>query len=351
LAGSSDISDGGLMKYAALALAAACLFLTSGCRAEKPLAGGSHPPVTLSSWVVSWDRERGMEEYEKTADLWDGISLFAADFDEKGNLHFPENLENLRPKGNVPVYLTVVNDRALPGGKMVEKDREMVAEKLKTEESRYHHVKDIIRLAKEKQVDGIEVDYEKIGQDRELMNHFCDFTRMLDLEARAAHLKVRIILEPSTPMSLPYSEGPEYVVMMYNLYGTHSGPGPKADRDFIEKMLKKMVHLPGKKAAAFSTGGCLWQDSHLLGLLGGKKKYITESEAIRLAETHHAVPERDPESAALHVSYKENGSSFDVWYGDRETMNAWITLAANEGISSVSLWRLGGVDMNGLRKD
>lgn len=63
------------MKYAALALAAACLFLTSGCRAEKPLAGGSHPPVTLSSWVVSWDRERGMEEYEKTADLWDGISL------------------------------------------------------------------------------------------------------------------------------------------------------------------------------------------------------------------------------------------------------------------------------------
>lgn len=65
MAGSSDISDGGLMKYAALALAAACLFLTSGCRAEKPLAEGSHPPVTLSSWVVSWDRERGMEEYEK----------------------------------------------------------------------------------------------------------------------------------------------------------------------------------------------------------------------------------------------------------------------------------------------
>lgn len=87
------------------------------------------------------------------------------------------------------------------------------------------------------------------------------------------------------------------------------------------------------------------------GALGRKEKYITESEAIRLAETHHAVPERDPESAALHFSYKENGSSFDVWYGDRETMNAWITLAANEGISSVSLWRLGGVDMNGLRKD
>lgn len=341
------------MNHAVLALAAAgFLLLSSGCSAEKPLAGGSHPPVTLSSWVVSWDRDRGIKEYEETAGLWDGISLFAADFDEKGNLHFPKELENLRPKGQMPLYLTIVNDRILSGGKTVEKDREIVAEKLKTEESRYRHVKDIIALAKEKQVDGIEVDYEKIGQDRELMNRFCDFIRMLDLEARAAHLKVRIILEPSMPMDLPYSEGPEYVVMMYNLYGTHSGPGPKADRKFIEKTLKKMESLPGRKGAAFSTGGCLWQDSHLFGLLGGKKKYITENEAIRLAEAHHAAVERDPESAALHFSYKEGGSSYDVWYGDRETMDAWMTLAANRGVSSVSLWRLGGNrDMKDLRKE
>ena len=144
------------MNHAVLALAAAgFLLLSSGCSAEKPLAGGSHPPVTISSWVVSWDRDRGIKEYEETAGLWDGISLFAADFDEKGNLHFPKELENLHPKGQIPLYLTIVNDRILSGGKTVEKDREIVAEKLKTEESRYRHVKDIIALAKEKQVDGI----------------------------------------------------------------------------------------------------------------------------------------------------------------------------------------------------
>ena len=58
------------MNHAVLALAAAgFLLLSSGCSAEKPLAGGSHPPVTLSSWVVSWDRDRGIKEYEETAGL------------------------------------------------------------------------------------------------------------------------------------------------------------------------------------------------------------------------------------------------------------------------------------------
>ena len=37
------------------------------------------------------------------------------------------------------------------------------------------------------------------------------------------------------PMDAPYSVGPEYMVMLYNLYGLHSGPGPKADGPFIEK--------------------------------------------------------------------------------------------------------------------
>jgi len=323
-----------------LFLAAGCLLMSAGCSAAKPISGGSHPPVTLSAWAVSWDKS-GLAEYKKTEKLWDSISTFAAGYDEKGNLLLPADLPAKEDFKGKPFYLTIVNDR-ISEGNLKEKDPSILTEILKTEESRRKEARRIIALAERVGAGGIDIDFERFGKDEELIGKFCDFTRLLSLEALPAHKKVRIILEPSMPMDAPYSTGAEYVVMMYNLYGTHSGPGPKADGDFIEKTLKKMENLPGKKAAAFSTGGCMWKDAALGGLIKGKGKFITQKEAEDLLKAHKVKTERNPESAALHFEYKEKGAHYDVWYADHETLNAWITLAARAGIPSVHIWRLGG---------
>lgn len=204
------------------------------------------------------------------------------------------------------------------------------------------HVKEILAIAETCGADGIDIDYERIGKDPKLVEAFAHFTQLLYLESIPAHKKIRIILEPSMPMDAPYSVGPEYVVMLYNLYGLHSGPGPKADGPFIEKTIRKMEALPSKKAVAFSNGGCLWKDAGLFGLVKGTPRFITTAEAVRLRDVHQAKPERDEASAALHFSYQEDGHTYEVWYADEETLDAWTTLAANRGIPSVSLWRLGG---------
>ena len=144
------------------------------------------------------------------------------------------------------------------------------------------------------------------------------------------------------PMDAGLCKGPEYVVMFYNLYGTHSGPGPKADFAFIEKTIKKMEALPGTKSAAFATGGCLWEDYVPLGDKKGKVRNVDEAEAVQLAEKHHATPVRDEKSHALHFAYQAEGHEYVVWYADSETLNAWIGAAARGGLDRVSLWRLGG---------
>ena len=323
-------------------LLAACL-LSSGCKAEEPLVSGSHPPVTLSSWVVSWDEENGWKEYEKNKNQWDSLSYFAASFDETGRLILPKTLVK-RPEAGKDFYLTFVNDVHPAKGKAIEKDTEVLQKVLGTEESRRNHAKDILSLAKQVGADGIEIDYERImkANDPDLAKKFANFTQLLFLESIPAHKKVRIILEPSMPMDLPYSSGPEYVVMAYNLYGLHSGPGPKADGAFIQKIIQKMAALPGKKGLAFSNGGCIWEDAGFFGLQKGKAKFITEETAVKLAKTHQAKIERDDASAALHFSYKENGHTYEVWYGDKETVKAWETLAAKKKIYNIYLWRLGG---------
>ena len=323
-------------------LLAACL-CTSGCKAEEPLVSGSHPPVTLSSWVVSWDEASGWKEYDKNKNQWDSLSYFAAYFDEKGHLVLPKTFEK-RTKAGKDFYLTFVNDVHPAKGKAIEKDTAVLQQVLRTEEARRNHAKEILAMAEQVGADGIEIDYERIMKANapDLAKKFANFTQLLFLESIPAHKKVRIILEPSMPMDLPYSSGPEYVVMAYNLYGLHSGPGPKADGAFIRKTIQKMEALPGKKGLAFSNGGCVWEDAGFFGLQKGKAKFITEETAVKLAKDHQVQPERDEASWALHFSYKEKDHTYEVWYADKETMEAWMTLASKEGISSLYIWRLGG---------
>lgn len=328
-----------MKKHAIFALAAASsLLLFSGCGAA-PLKSGSHPPVTETGWIVSWDKEKGREMYDKTKERWGSVSYFAVTFDEKGALKVPADLP--KTKGT-PFYLTFVNDVTKSNGHSTEKDVDILRHVLRDEHARRMHAKEILAIAEACGADGIDIDYERIGKYPKLVEAFAHFTQLLYLESIPAHKKIRIILEPSMPMDAPYSVGPEYVVMLYNLYGLHSGPGPKADGPFIEKTIRKMEALPSKKAVAFSNGGCLWKDAGLFGLVKGTPRFITTAEAVHLRDVHQVKPERDEASAALHFSYQEDGHTYEVWYADEETLDAWTTLAANRGIPSVSLWRLGG---------
>ena len=44
---------------------------------------------------------------------------------------------------------------------------------------------------------------------------------------------------------------------------------------------------------------------------------------------------------SMVFKYEDGGRHYTVWYADSETLNAWITVAAERGIDNISLWRLG----------
>lgn len=296
----------------------------------------------LSAWIVYWDSENGEKELKKIDKKVQALSYFGAYFNKSNKLFIPKELlsrkkEHVAKRAKFTKYLTVINDKELSKGKVILKDIELLKELFKSDERMEKHVTELISLAKKHGFDGIEVDYERIWVDPQVGADFSRFINKLAYQAVRNNLKLRVVLEPGVPFDKTnFARGPEYVIMMYNLYGTHSGPGPKADRDFIARTIKKMEHLPNKKAVAFSNGGCMWGTD-------GSKKFITQEEAEALIEKYKPEVQVDTVSAAKYFQYNaENGYLYTVWYADSATMNYWIDTARMNGVNNVSLWRLGG---------
>ena len=346
------------MKYLRnILLLCFALLIVTGCGAQpRPT---SHGPVDLGSWIVYWDAGRGLQELKSEKAL-KNVSLFSASFDKNDELCLPvmflkpdkpddkdstityaEMVQELKKMKVDDVYICINNDVMKDGNQEVAKlkDLDVLRRVLADDEAIEAHADSIINLAKELKCDGVEIDYERLWKkesDDDLRKGFLQLTYKLQRKAVKENLKLRIVLEPSADMGSDFCKGPEYVVMLYNLYGGHSGPGPKADYDFIEKIIKKMSKLPDNKSVAISTGGCIWEADK-------KGRFITEDEVLKLADEAKAKPERDNENAALHFKYSDkNGKDIEVWYADGETLTSWIAESDRQGISQIYLWRLGG---------
>lgn len=298
-------------------------------------------PTKRAGWLVYWDIDAGEKDLKNIANKLDKVSFFGAYFDKNDKIFIPQELIDERnqfkkKKDKYETYLTIVNDKQNSDGSSTIKDIEVLRRLFSDDALMEKHIDEVIALTLQGAYDGIELDYENIWKDEILRQSFLRFASKLYVKALKNDLKLRIVLEPSTPFSSgEFFKGPEYVVMLYNLYGLHSDPGPKANKKFIEKIIARMEGLPGEKSVAFATGGCVWGDN-------GEKRLLTEAEAKNLAVKYHADMQRDEESQCVIFDYKENGVSYQVWYADIKTLNDWIKIAKEQGVNNISLWRFGG---------
>lgn len=324
-----------------VAIVAFALVILTGCGSN----GNAKETATRSTWLAYWDLDAGEKDLRKVNKKLDQLSYFGAYFDDRDHIVIPQELADKKTELNKKrktyiTYLSIVNDRKNPDGSVVLKDPEVLRRIFADEVALAKHADEIVALTMEGGYDGIEIDYERIWTDEKIGLSFVEFIRVLQEKALANNLKLRVVLEPSTPFSSAcFIEGPEYVVMLYNLFGLHSGPGPKANKGFIKKTITRMGPLPGNKSIALATGGCLWGDN-------GEKRFLREVDAKDLAKSHKAKPIRDEESQCLVFNYTDKEASYQVWYADAKTINYWISVAKEQGVNNVSLWRLGGnVDM------
>lgn len=344
--GRKLVVSGMFCKIIKASIMAAVFVILTGCNYNSHVNAVAKEPAKRSAWIAYWDLAAGEKDVAKMGSKLNQLSYFGAYFNKNDHIFIPQELSDKKSELSTKnekyeTYLTFINDKQNLDESVVLKDIEVLRRLFSDDVSMEKHIDEIIDLTLQGGYDGIEIDYERIWKDKKVGQSFVRFTDSLYEKALKNKLKLRIVLEPSTPFSsTDFVKGPEYVVMFYNLYGLHSAPGPKADKEFIEKTLARMKALPGEKSVAFSTGGCVWGSN-------GKKSFLTEVEAKTLAVTKGADTIRDEDSQCVVFDYKEKGVSYQVWYADVNTLNYWITIAKEQGINNISLWRFGGnMDIN-----
>lgn len=292
----------------------------------------------LSAWITYWDLN--VDEDIKTLNKnLKEISYFAAEFNSDNNVIIRDELINYynKTKNNDYIkYLTIVNDKKNIDMSYSLKDTNLLKLVLKDTESRSNHVKEIINLAKKNNFDGVEIDYESIKNNMELWNNYLLFIDELYIKCTEAQLKLRVVLEPSIPIDkLNFNEGPTYVIMCYNLHDSSSDPGEKANPKFIKELMNKMKKVQGKKVFAIATGGFDWASNK-------KTTSICQTEAEMLAKKYKVTEKRDLESQCLVFNYTDEANvKHEVWYADKNTLNAWSSVIDESGYD-VCIWKLSG---------
>lgn len=325
-------------------VAAGCL--PAGLSADA--ARRPQPTFNGNVWITYWDFDRGLKEAVKIQSQLNSVSYFAAAFDRNNKIMLMGPVQKFtaqkftRYRAEIKKYLTVVNDVYKdvnnPAGESIEKDTQVLSEVFRSSDSIQAHVDELLRTVKRNRFDGLEIDYENVWKNPSVAIKFVKFLEVLSLAAENEKVPLRVVLEPGIPVreyKLP--EGPEYVIMCYNLFGVHSATGgAKADIDFLDKMLEKVKQLPKPHSVALATGGCVWQE--------GKRPYfVTEQEALALQKELKASLHRDPFSAAQYFNGKNTaGKTVECWFADAKTIIAWKRQVMDYGVDGISLWRLGG---------
>ncbi len=299
--------------------------------------------ASLTYWLPYWNMETVYEELDQLGSSVDTICFFAAYFDKNNQVFVPDEtrqaVEKLRGEGklqNRTSYLTFVNDKLLEQGSSL-KDTDLVYALIKKPADADRHVQEIIALTRSLGCDGVEIDYERLRRDEKLWKYFLAFEQKLWDACNAEGLKLRIVLEPSAPIEkFDWPEGPEYVMMCYNLYGDDTEPGPKADMAFLKEMVQMMELLPGKINLALANGGFDFAAD-------GSTRQINYCDVMALQAQYGGEAVRDQGSADMVYQYSDDaGSRHEVWYADSVTLESWMNTIRGLGHERFSVWRLGG---------
>lgn len=317
------------------------------------------PAVAADAWVADWDMSNGLAELRQGN--FRNALMFAAYFDRRDRPFLTNDMKKALRGGLASflgpgqgVFLSVVNDVVEAPGKSVQKDPDLVSRLMATDASRAAHRSDLLALLAVYPFAGLELDYEKVRMEdwpRLLL-----FAQELSSTLAAQGKKLRLVMEPRRKYlqgELP--DGPQYVVMAYNLHGGHSGPGAKADDAFLRQLAQWCAHWPVKPGLALSAGGFAWTPRGVADL--------TERKAVAWAQGAGVQPRRDAASHALYFKAADNapgspllakggttGALCEIWYADGETLARWAALGRSLGFGDVSLWRLGGNMPESLEK-
>lgn len=309
---------------------------------EELSDASAYRDIMQTVWIAYWDPHVA-DSLDVYGDVIENICLFAASYNTEGQVFLPDDLirhqEMIREKSeghDWKLYLSVTND-VIAAEWSSAKDVDLLHDLLDKPEKAKKHAAELAELAVNYGFDGLEIDYECLHGDLELWKSFLIFEKALIEETEKRSLPLRIVLEPATPKEgLDFPEGPEYVMMCYDLHGFGTEPGAKADKDFLIGLVNDFSFIPDM-SFALANGGYDWNTET------GYTTTLSEQNVRKILETHDFDVQRGDTSGALYGIYEdEDKDKREIWYADAQTLQLWYRYLCDAAGRQVrcSLWKL-----------
>lgn len=210
--------------------------------------------------------------------------------------------------------------------------------------SRWQLIRNIIAVAQEYQLDGINVDFENISLDAG--EPFIQFIRELSVPCR----KYGIVLSVDNYVPMDHTDHydraeqgvvADYVIIMgYDEhYNGSKEAGSVASINFVEKGIENTVaEVPAKKvinALPFYTR--LWETKGT-----GVESQAVGMEMAQEYVTNHDIAIRWDETTCQNYGEFQSGEGFcQVWLEDADSIRVKLNIMDKYEISGVAAWRLG----------
>ncbi|KPJ92860.1 MAG: hypothetical protein AMS18_06500, partial [Gemmatimonas sp. SG8_17] len=163
--------------------------------------------------------------------------------------------------------------------------------------------------------------------------HFQEFVRALHQELQARGLGLEAVLEPERG-PLPEVRTTSVTVMAYDLFGTHSGPGPRSTPAYVSQLgSRAAIDADSAGTLALAVRGFAWKPD---GEVSSLDWSVAQQLADRAPHTSRGTVDRVP-SARL-----DDGT--ELWFEDPESLLSKWQAAWGTGFRQLALWRLGGND-------
>lgn len=222
-------------------------------------------------------------------------------------------------------------------------------------------INQLIAAAIENNLDGINVDFEKIS--KEGAPHFLEFIRELSIKCRNNGLVLSIDNYVPTESSMYYNRAEEGAIADYLIimgydehYGGSKESGSVASISFVRGGVEKTLEeVPAEKvilAVPFYTR--LWSETpkteEEIAASSDTEEFVpynlgSSIYSMAKAETFLAskglTPVWSEESGQNYVEYAEKEVTYKMWVEDEKSIEEKLKVMKEHGLAGVSAWKLG----------
>ncbi|WP_306322822.1 MULTISPECIES: glycosyl hydrolase family 18 protein [unclassified Streptomyces] len=337
-------------RTAARCVLAATLTLTAAAPTTHSTA--PKPPRTVSAWLPYWDQEAAYRNALAHAAQLRTISPFW--YEAKSATRVTGHpgagerriVDGLHARG-IQVVPTVMEQQK-PGA---------LASVLTDDKSRTRHIDALLAVARARDYDGLDIDYESIAtapddKYRSVRAGYTAFATELCARLHAAHKQCFLTVSPKTRAAgriWDYGKlgaaADRVRIMAYNLHDASGKPGPLSSPQWYDEILTRATaEIPrAKLEMGIPAYGWDWKAG---GERGARERarHVTSKEAETLRRKAGAPYALDPASRTPHFAYEEGkgkkATRRTVWYQDAAGIAAHLPVLRGHGVRNTVLWAL-----------